>query len=503
MRVVICSRSSHALHNQCQRAGIDVHVALTVEEAIQAVESCHAQSCLIDYQILEEYHQLVDDSIFTTISNRVAPAQCVILCHPSVLQEHIEESHRSAVLVAHDPDNDVMHKIYKAIEFPPKKQITITPPERWQMVVEGLAGKFEEHEMRWVLDHLLSEVSTLRIRGVPDVRPWSVIINARFDDRQYPVIIKIARKMKIKKEVENYRNYIHHQMGHTHYANLENSFLGYSCGATVSNRLGGENKEQTFSAFYGEQLDREVKALLVELFENILKKFYQASSFQNLSVYDAYAYLDYEHIFDRLNAPYPPFPDLPDPARWLQAHKLDALEGIFYKPAHGDLWGDNIIVENGNPWLIDFERTGPHHCLCDFVELEADIVTRLFSCEDPELYDQLIACLSVHTNPQERLPYWTEDIKTSPAANKAFGLVDYIRSAAAMLNKREFEAMEEYYWALLIDLLFIASQKKPIIQHRALRYAALLCKRLEAMPCQDTSWLPESFCHYSYKPTPR
>ena len=42
---------------------------------------------------------------------------------------------------------------------------------------------------------------------------------------------------------------------------------------------------------------------------------------------------------------------------------------------HGDLHGDNLLVDKEHAWAIDFEHTGSGHILRDFAELEVDILS--------------------------------------------------------------------------------------------------------------------------------
>ncbi len=76
-----------------------------------------------------------------------------------------------------------------------------------------------------------------------------------------------------------------------------------------------------------------------------------------------------------------------NPATWILAHAEESrIHSAQLAITHGDLHGDNMFVEEDHCWAIDFERTGRGHILRDFVELEEDIITRLYMLPGNNMY---------------------------------------------------------------------------------------------------------------------
>ncbi len=500
LRILICSTDGDALARRLEALHAKVQTVSELTDLSKKVRAQFAHACIIDYQMLDDSYQAGKSDIFDSIASQVAPAVCIILCHDEILSAKIEASHRSAILMSSTRAEELPEKIFKALDFTPPKHLQIEPQEVWEDIANQ--SRFNREEMHWVLTRLLSHYNKIRIRRYHP-RPKAVIITATLDDTPYPVIIKIAATGKIYQEVENYRKFIHHRFSHANYAYQENFFIGHNCGAILSTRIGGGERESTFRDYYGSHRDSEITEVLENLFTLVLKEFYQDRHKRNISIYEAYAYLEIAKILttqkdlspiEGLGA------TLPNPFNWVIKNKHACVDRISYSPSHGDLWSDNIIIEGKNPWLIDFERAGEGHILRDFVELEADIVTRLLGCDDPLKEDQFIVALLLQNRPENPLPYINKSIKTNPRATKAFKAIAKVRFFANKFS--DYDSMAEYYWALLMDCLFLASKKTSSVQQTAQRYAAWLCLRLENLAadpqCDGPTWLPEVFREYAY-----
>ena len=164
-------------------------------------------------------------------------------------------------------------------------------------------------------------------------------------------------------------------------------------GGIIYTFIGSRNPTETFSDFYRRVEIDEITSVIAVLFDTLDKGLYMEPDLLSDNLYDAY-----DHYLDLTNMLKNPLPDLefdlPDPCRWVTTNKEKSnLQKfgikIFQARTHGDLWGENILVERigttqseakldeYQTWLTDFERAGLGHTLRDFAELEVDILTRL------------------------------------------------------------------------------------------------------------------------------
>ncbi len=147
---------------------------------------------------------------------------------------------------------------------------------------------------------------------------------------------------------------------------------------------------------------------------------------------------------------------------------------------HGDLHGDNLFVDEEHSWAIDFERSGSGHILRDFVELEQDIITRLYMLPENNTYIfyNFVVALTKPLFPSEPIiipHYFERDQET----RKALAVIEGLRSIAYRLTG--YQDMREYYWGLLLDSFFSLKLTKPGT-HKwtcSLLLSSLLCTRLE------------------------
>jgi hypothetical protein len=170
-----------------------------------------------------------------------------------------------------------------------------------------------------------------------------------------------------------------------------------------------------------------------------------------------------------------------NPATWILAHEEESrIATAQIAITHGDLHGDNLFVEEDHSWAIDFERSGRGHILRDFVELEEDIITRLYMLPGNNMYAfyNFVISLTKPLSPMEPIlipHYFEKDMET----RKALAVIDGLRSIAFSVTG--YQDMREYYWGLLLDAFFSLKLAKPGTPKwtRNLLLSSLLCTRLE------------------------
>jgi hypothetical protein len=337
-------------------------------------------------------------------------------------------------------------------------------------------------------------------------RSRSIVFKAWYDNRNEPLVVKLAAAGKASQEGRNYHKYIEDNLGgHFHAVLRRPPVIFWDVGAVLYTFVGAPRRAlESFEEFYRRQTDPErILQPLEHFFGEVWGNFYQrGGEALKGSLYCAYdeALSIARHVkkfskeekinFQGIAA------QLPHPAAWVQRHHEESLiPGASQAIIHGDLHGNNLFVDEEHAWAIDFERSGPGPILRDFAELEVNIAARLFPpTEGGDLSDLFrLAVLSASlkkpavTHLQE-----AELLRGDGEAQKAFGVIRGLHELACTLIK-DFDE-REYLWALLCDALYSAAhaaQGNPR-RERALLYGAVICERLERW---GEDWPPKSWLH--------
>jgi hypothetical protein len=165
---------------------------------------------------------------------------------------------------------------------------------------------------------------------------------------------------------------------------------------------------------------------------------------------------------------------------------LDVRQAI----THGDLHGDNLLVDDTHAWVIDFERAGMGHILRDFVELEIDILTRLIP-NDVGLLDIFKLSVALVNTPRfdsktESHTFWLDHEETI----KAFKVISGLRKIAQEIT--HYTSFQEYLWGLLLDSIFTSTLNtdNKLQQNRAILFGSVICTRLRTW---DQKWPPKEW----------
>jgi len=320
------------------------------------------------------------------------------------------------------------------------------------------------------------------------IRPHSFVAQVRADANQ-PMIIKMARAARIRKEVENYESLVRDMLEGRFCPQLQDHCTLWDIGGAIYTLLGAKSIH-TFSNIYTvrpvEELAKPLRQLLGEIWPNSYASTLQP---QPYSLFEAYKRLWSTDWYTQLPAWPNPRPGLPEPSDWLRRHVgLDGNPDISNLPnqysavCHGDLHGDNLLVDhNGIPWVIDFERTGPGPVLADFVEFEADILNRLAGFEDSDQVAFERVCRAI-TEPLSLLEAPLVEKKIGERSQKALALAYVLRQIAAQANRSE--DTRPYLWGLLFSTLFRAhllqKQTASVGQvDRTYYLASQICARLD------------------------
>jgi ActR/RegA family two-component response regulator len=349
------------------------------------------------------------------------------------------------------------------------------------------------------------ESNTLSSTTAP--RPRSVILKVHKDDHQ-PVIMKIARAHKIKKEAANFLGFIDGRIVGFRYPRLEKPESLWDIGGAVYSSLGARDVK-TFPKFYIESNAEKVKHSLEQFFSETWSDLYRTTKKSvNTPLIELYWktwgeewYKERVVVFGEILGD-----DLPttdhwkgygacDPLLWLQNklndpdNYLTRAQENFVCVTHGDLHSGNLLVDqDNNSWVIDFERSGEGHILQDFVELETDIIIRLAS-HNQNIREFYKLCLVI-VRPHEIRKFRAHEMSSSNAEyGKALQTISSIRSLArictGVLDARQ------YLFGVLLNAIFRATLTKRDFRNtgqlRALMLASIVSHRLDHW---DEPWPP-------------
>lgn len=340
-------------------------------------------------------------------------------------------------------------------------------------------------------------------------RGHSVVLKVWRDEKPNPLVIKFALTKNILLERQNYFEFIDGYIMGDFRADLKNSLAFWDIGAILYSLVGLSNREwRTFREFYLSTVEcndilRPLTHFFSEAWGELYKQQHEKLKFSLFVSYDkALTQGKSLDLTKRLKkspeqGKLLDFPDLSismlNPISWVLRHKDDSIfppsYPVYQAVTHGDLHGDNLIVDDSHAWAIDFERSGQGHILRDFVELELDIVSRLISPDTSplELLGLFIALTdSRKSGDKNRL---ADKYIIGEQSKKALEVILGLREIAQ--QQTEFTDYREYYWGLLLDAVFVATltpddtqqsntpRSEDIQRKRTLIYGAVLCSRLE------------------------
>ena len=294
-------------------------------------------------------------------------------------------------------------------------------------------------------------------------RGHSVVLKAELEGLE-PLVVKLAPAARIRRERRCHDRHVLDQLGGHFHARLIRDVKFWDLGGAVYNFLGSPRKKlPTFGTFYRQQTDS--RAILVPLrhfFEEVWRRHYDHLSKKQptslLELYDRSLHLkrklkkvSFEENLAELSASFGV--PLIDPVAWVLGRGREApIPMVRQATTHGDLHGDNLFVDGEHAWAIDFERTGPGHILRDFVELEADIVTRLtlLPDEDPGLLRDFVIAMAAPDELSATL-LAARRVWENPETRKALDVIGALRKLAHELTG--CSDTQEYLWGLLLDAL--------------------------------------------------
>jgi hypothetical protein len=316
------------------------------------------------------------------------------------------------------------------------------------------------------------------------------------------VVVKIGRREKIEREKQNYDLHVKNFLPLNHATQLKHEHSRHL--GALEYTLAHTHAADTTSlaAFYRSHSADEIDGALKHLFGQTCALWYKNHTEIELgNLRDLYLSafdLDDQpnRLGDEIGAMRPgvdsflskltfeaPGLALPNPRRWL------ADEGASVLPmrrciTHGDLHAGNILINDGQCWLIDFYRTYPSHLLRDFVVLETDIKFRLARAISMEEFYQLERALVLLENPDpgvDVIPGATGELR------KVAQVVAGLRATAwAHLGWPPRQNQQEYLVSLLMATLNVLRlrhfKEDPDLQpqrERALLSAGLICQQLQ------------------------
>jgi ActR/RegA family two-component response regulator len=360
-------------------------------------------------------------------------------------------------------------------------------------------------EVNDIIGRLFPHARTLRLEKISDAtptpgmapRPRSIVLKAWADDRE-PVVVKLARAPKMALEAQRYAAHVEDRLHGRFYASIRNSIIYWDLGGAIYTFLGTPLEQmRMFSEFYAESAIDDIKLALARLFETWTPHYQPAKRvpYHN-SLFAAYsnvwgkewrqrllAYPNQEtHIhFSSINL------EGPNPIAWVikqvglaGGSEADAshVSGIWLAVTHGDLLGDNVFIDRDkNAWFIDYERTGLGPILQDFVELEADLLTRLVKLPAGNNLDHFYHLALAVTEPSQTELRLMAAFQ-HPEMAKALKTIHQIRQLARYYTGAR--DVRQYLWGLLFNVVFRATLLSEDHPHRerTLLLGSLICRQL-------------------------
>ncbi|MBN2148877.1 MAG: phosphotransferase [Anaerolineales bacterium] len=511
-----------------------------LEDAIQKARQYRCQLALVDMRLRD--HTDDDDYSGLELIPQLVPTQVIVFSafanKATAFRMAMEKGALSLVDKADGP-LDLKIELEKALQKLCAQRSSILIESR--QVIEQIAAILATNHATFLKDQVLDTLVRLfpkashlqlefldqglsppSLTSVP--RPRSAILKVVEDDRQ-PVIVKLGRAHKLQKEVSNYEDHIRGYLVGFFHPQLQTSAVLWDVGGAIYSHLGSSANVQTFSQFYASASIPEIQHCLEQFFSTTWSALYRNTcEWQKTTAFRAYSDVWGNNWYDERICSFSA-PEIRnamgveqgkilgarDPIAWLKEHVLAetenpqaTLEDVKFAVTHGDLHGDNLLIDDKhNAWVIDYERSGKGPILQDFVELEADILTRLTHGADFQTFYQLC----IHVARPQRLDACLDGDQIhshqppSGNFNKELKIIAVLRGLAREMTG--IEDTRQYLLGLLYNTLFratiIDSQLDLAQYHRVMMLASIICHRLDHW---DKPWPPSNWPLIKTSPYP-
>lgn len=485
-----------------------------LNDAVQKAREHRCQIAVVDMRLRDDFDP--DDRSGLELIARLQPAESIILSGhgndqvvSNILEDYGAVSYvgkQYGTTLLHEKLDRAAGKICAAkknlmVDFPDPLDEILLPlfgtsdAEYCDQFYDALARLFPEaRELR--LEKLGKDHESSNFVTVP--RPKSVILvvyeKAEGTELQ-PVVVKLARREKIEKEIERYKAHIRRRLVGRYNATMEENILLWDIGAAIYTYVGDATVRPFALFFQMEELDK-IQRCLESFFKESWKSHYENKvPRQKIPLFDWYDKVWdkwYERKLKEFSYPAPqqlmagnlierlqPI----DPVAWFKQNIFDRTRpiGIFDTHTaitHGDLHGDNLLVdEQNNAWVIDFERTEEGHILQDFIELESDIINRLTCSSDNFASFHQLCLLITGQDAIGALPVSGAFLQDAQAS-KALATISIVRSLVK--DCTGIDDIKEYLLGLYFNSLFRATiVPDDKCRERALMLASVICHRLE------------------------
>jgi ActR/RegA family two-component response regulator len=504
-----------------------------LEDAVNKAQQSRCQLALVDMRLIDNFDE--DDTSGLELIELLKPAKTITVSGYGTLQLALETvQNRGAVdffVKSDDPDQlrEKLDRIAnrtcaacKPMEIGPedildsaKKTLfdSTVPVECHDQIRDALVRLFPNAEKL----HLEKMNSTTGVSSdfstVP--RPRSVILRV-YEDELQPVIVKLARRAKVNKEIERFNKYIRGRLVGQYKPTLESYVELWDIGGIKLSYVG--SIEETFANFISQGSIEKIEQSLEHFFVHTWSDHYsRARDVYNESLFKIYCDVWEKDWVKRANEFVMPDPTeameamiweksgADRPLDWLRL--MQELEGSLNDPSlvqetriavtHGDLHADNLLIDDSqHGWVVDFERSGEGHALQDFIELESDIITRLACAQEdfPAFYH---FCLTITSGQSiDDLSYAHETLANAET-QKLLDTIAAIRRLAVRCTG--IQDIRQYLLGLYFNTIFratIVSREPKKSELRAWMLASILCHRLAHW---GDAWPPAGWSDLSFR----
>jgi ActR/RegA family two-component response regulator len=503
-----------------------------MEDAGEKAKAFRCQMALVDMRLVDNFDD--DDMSGLNLIKDIEPARTIIVSGYGTLDLAVEIVKNKGAAdffeKSDDPDKLKAKLDTVAREICAVRRTTIVEPtEILNLIARTLFDPIkdlpvEAHDQALdVLVRLFPNAKRLRLEKTSSTvvssdfstvpRPRSVVVLA-YEDELQPVIVKIARAEKIKKEVGNFEEYVRGRLVGKHNTIFIEHVELWDIGGVRLSYV--DALEGTFSNFVITQPVEQIRESLEKFFLKTWSDHYKkASEVPNISLFELYCQVwDRDWVERACKASMPDASEIMPPHFWELAEKQTPLdwfktivdnEGSERDPSrvsetkiavtHGDLHADNLLMDDTRYcWVVDFERTRRGHVLQDFIELESDIITRIACARDifPSFYHFCVTVAGARAidEPFRAIPPFADD-----ETRKLLEVIAVIRRLAVQCTG--IADFRQYLLGLYFNTIFRATitsqehkQNREMKELRAWMLASILSHRLAAW---NDPWTPEQW----------
>ncbi|MBL7203116.1 MAG: response regulator [Desulfobacteraceae bacterium] len=265
-----------------------------------------------------------------------------------------------------------------------------------KLIIEIADPSLKIDEIRTdIFQKLFNEYEKIIIHEFSKGSRGAVLYRINFQDQDgvwnIPLIVKIGWRDEILREISGFKTYVRHKIPEGRCPEIYNSAFSGKYGGITYSFVGASefSKTLTLKDYFRTASPKDIELVIENVFEKLFRIWHEnKGNKMPLNIFDEYINVLFDetklekavktYLSDYYHQDIISYDDIgvrfTNPLKMFKEMNYKYETSTYISITHGDLNIKNILIDHDkNIWLIDFDRCGRAHILCDYAELETSI----------------------------------------------------------------------------------------------------------------------------------